>query len=573
MKYSIKRKLFLGLGFQFLMVVASVAMGIAAVHLLTTDTQNILRDNYKTLEYCHAMALAIDDHEHPQQAVEDFRANLQKQENNVTEPGEMELTKQLAAYFQEFVANPADPEVQRRIRSSLHAITKMNMEAIERKSELAQQTAGSSNFMMGTVGTMSFIFAFILLLNLPASIADPIKEFTESIQQIAKKNYAWRINDLRNDEFGAMAKSFNLMATELQAYESSNVALMMFEKKRMETLINQMHNPVIGLNHTKTILFANSAALKILNLKSEDLIGKSAEAVAQQNDLLRTLIATGANASRQTPLKIYADNKESFFEKELVKVIVPETNNPDGKYIGDVIILQNITPYKELDAAKTNFIATVSHEFKTPIASIEMSLQLLHNPNVGTLNTEQQNLLLSMQDDLERLLKITSELLDFTQVESGQIHLNILPTQLEKVIDYALNATRSQAEQKHIRLELRVPKQLPPVLADIEKTAWVLTNLISNATRYSYEHSAVQIHVKEAGEHFRIEVKDSGQGIAPQYQAKVFERYFRVPGTLQQGSGLGLAISKEFIEAQGGQIGMESDFGAGSTFWFELHKA
>jgi nitrate/nitrite-specific signal transduction histidine kinase len=277
MKYSIKRKLFLGLGFQFLMVVASVSMGIAAVHLLTTDTQNILRDNYKTLEYCHAMALAIDDHEHPQQAVEDFRIHLQKQEDNITEPGEMELTKQLAAYFQEFAANPADPEVQRRIRSSLHSITKMNMEAIERKSELAQQTASSSNFMMGTVGTMSFIFAFMLLLNLPASIADPIKEFTESIQQIAKKNYAWRINDLRNDEFGAMAKSFNLMATELQAYESSNVALMMFEKKRMETLINQMHNPVIGLNNTKTILFANSAALKILNLKSEDLIGKSAD--------------------------------------------------------------------------------------------------------------------------------------------------------------------------------------------------------------------------------------------------------------------------------------------------------
>ncbi len=574
MKLLIKTKLYLGVGLQFLFIVALLVMGMVSINLLTADTRNILRDNYNTLEYCHAMASAIDEQGDPASALAKFRENLEKQQHNVTEPGEQELTDQLTLQLKEFEKNPADPAIQLRIRSNLNAITKMNMQAIQKKSEIAEATANSANFVMGTVGTASFLIALVLLFNLPASIANPIKEFVASTREIAKKNYAWRIDELRKDEFGELAKSFNAMAIELQAYESSNVALMMFEKKRMETLINQMHNPVIGLNQQKVILFTNTAALKILNMQADDLIGQPADKVAQQNDLLRTLIAPPSETpnSKQAPLKIYADDKESYFEREIVHVTVPNTNTTKEKYIGDVIILQNITPYKELDAAKTHFIATVSHEFKTPISSIGMSLQLLQNRHVGTLNEEQKALVASIKDDADRLLKITSELLNFTQIESGQIHLSIHPAGLEEIAQYALNATRVQAEQKPVLVKIDFPAQLPKVMVDSEKTAWVLTNLISNAVRYSYEHSAVVVSAKPMADRVRIEVKDTGQGIAPQYQSKVFERYFRVPGTLQEGSGLGLAISKEFIEAQGGSIGMESDFGVGSTFWIELIK-
>jgi two-component system, NtrC family, sensor histidine kinase KinB len=575
MKASIKRKLSIGVGLQFLLIAVSVVVGMVYVNVLSSDTSNILSDNFKTLEYCNAIAVAIDDQSHPESAVTYFRENLEKQRKNVTEAGEQELTNALGQYFKEFEARPSDSLARLRIRNNLNAIVKLNMDAIAHKSQVALDTAKSANVVMGTVGTVSFVFAFILLLNLPNIIADPIKEFVASTKEIAKKNYAWRTDELRNDEFGELAKSFNSMASKLEAYESSNVAQMLFEKRRMETLINQMHNPVIGLNQLKTILFANTAALKVLNMQSEDLIGKPAEEVAGGNDLLRTLImpqgeATASN--KQNLLKIYADDKESFFEKEVVQVTVNSKDNAKEKYIGDVIILQNITPYKELDTAKTNFIATVSHEFKTPISAIKMSLQLLQNAKIGPLNAEQTTLVDSIKDDADRLLRITSELLDFTQVESGQIHLNIRPVQLQEIVEYALSATRAQAEQKPVRMDVALPAQLPPVMADSEKTAWVITNLISNAIRYSYEHSAVSVIARVVGERVRIEVKDTGQGIAPQYQTKVFERYFRVPGTMQEGSGLGLAISKEFIETQGGRIGMESEFGAGSLFWIELVK-
>ena len=195
-----------------------------------------------------------------------------------------------------------------------------------------------------------------------------------------------------------------------------------------------------------------------------------------------------------------------------------------------------------------------------------MNLQLLGNKQIGELNEEQQSLLESIKDDASRLLKITGELPNMTQLESGSIQMSVMPSKPEDILDYAIHANRSAAEQKQIKLETSIPDGLSMVLADNEKTAWVLTNLISNAIRYSYDNSIIYLKIFEENGLTKFSVTDTGQGIAPQYIDKIFDRYFRVPGSKKEGTGLGLSISKEFIEAQGGTITVNSDFGSGSTF-------
>jgi signal transduction histidine kinase len=333
-----------------------------------------------------------------------------------------------------------------------------------------------------------------------------------------------------------------------------------------------MSEPVIGLDDTQTVLFMNDIALKIAGLKIENVIGKSIQDIARQNDLIKTLVqdlgAKEQNSAKikSLPVKIYADNKESYFEKEIIPIKITPTGEQEEKLIGNVILLQNITPYKELDYAKTNFIATVSHELKTPISAIKMSLQLLENKQVGILNEEQRSLVESVKEEADRLLKITGELLNMTQVESGTIQINIVPSEAKAIVEYAVNATKAAADQKQIRFDIKIPDRLPQVLADNEKTAWVLTNLLSNAIRYSHDNSLIIIDIIEENNKIKFSVTDTGQGIPPQSIDKLFDRYFRVPGTKKEGSGLGLSISKEFIEAQGGEISVKSDFGAGSTF-------
>ncbi|NUO00113.1 MAG: PAS domain-containing protein [Saprospiraceae bacterium] len=580
MKLKIKTKLTLGVGLLLLLIVLLSLLGMRYLQLLSGDTEKILEDNYNTLEYARQMLHTLDDIGREDIAITLFEEHLKKQQNNITEIAEKEITESVTQRFEKLRLQPRDTLLPRLIREDLGEIMKLNMYAIARKSNTAKATADSAMLWIGIIGGLCFLIALALLLNLPGNIANPIRELTASIRQIAAKNYSQRVHFENHVEFGQLAKAFNSMAEKLAEYNNSSLSKLLFEKKRIEALINNMHDPVIGLDEKKCILFANQEALQVLGLSQEQLIGRPVQELSITNDLMRSLArdilkARGETDKTETQaMKIFADGKESYFEKEVIDITITPTGEDARQLIGHVIVLKNITAFKELDFAKTNFIATVSHELKTPISSIKLSLQLLESEQTGPLNEAQKQLTDSIREDAGRLLKMTSELLNMTQVESGNIQLSIRPASPEDILQYAIETVKVQAEAKKIRFDLALPKApCPLVLADNEKTAWVLTNLIANAIRYSYDNSTVYLSiVPEAGK-VKFLVRDTGQGIAPEYKDKIFDRYFRIPGSRKEGTGLGLAISKEFIEAQGGEISVTSDFGAGSTFVVVLNAA
>lgn len=570
---KIKAKLTLGTGFLFFLIILLAGLGIKEINTLSGAAGNILTANYNTLDYTRQMLIALDESERNAAAFDLFSVNLQKQARNITEPGEKELTDRLARDFEKFKTSTGDKAIIFSIRKDLTDIMLLNMQAIERKSNIAKETAAGSTSWLALTGTFCFLIALVLIFNLPGSIADPIKELTASIRQIASMNYSQRVHFERQDEFGELASSFNVMAEKLQEYNSSNLAKLMFEKKRIEMLINNMHDPVIGLDEKNVVLFANNEALKILAVQPEALVGKPAEEIAVYNDLVRSLIKdldAPAEQPGNKPLKIFADNKESYFTREIVNISIIPTGEKDLQHIGRFIVLKNITPFKELDFARTNFIATISHELKTPISAIKASLQLLESKDAGEINEDQRQLILSIKDDSNRLLKIIGELLNLSQVETGNIQLNIQPADPDTILRYALEAVKTQADQKNVKLNLLRDADLPFVKADTEKTAWVLINLLTNAIRYSNENSEVLIRVRNENRRVRFSVKDFGKGIEERYLDKIFTRYFQVPGSSKEGTGLGLSISKEFIEGQGGAIMAESRMGEGSEFSFFL---
>ena len=566
---KIKTKLNLGVGLLFTLIIILALVSAFYIFSIKKDTQNILKANYITLEYSRNMLLALDEiaTDEPK-AIALFETNLKKQLTNITEVGEDEVTYNLQKNFQLLEQNRTDETLKAQIRQDIFEIMKLNMNAIKVKSDIAKETAETANLWIAVVGTLCFLIAFNLLVNLPNNIANPIKELTASIKQIANRNYSERVHFQNHNEFGDLAKSFNTMSEKLEEYSNSSLHKLSFEKKRLETLINNMHDPIIGLDNQGIILFVNDEALKIIGLKQEDVIGKLASTLALKNDLMRSLIINELESPKAHPMKIFADGKESYFEKENVTITIKPTGEDQLIEIGNVIILRNITIFKELDFAKTNFIATVSHELKTPISSIKMSLQLLEQSE--SINEDQKQLIESIKDDSQRLLKITGELLELSQLETGNIQLNIEKSNPYDIVKYAVEAVKTQAEQKHIELVVEAEPNLPNVKADSEKTSWVLINFLTNAIRYSSEDSAISVQLKHDSNHIIFQVVDKGKGIDKRYQSKIFDKYFQIPGSHKSGTGLGLAISKEFIEAQNGTIGLVSELGLGSTFYFKL---
>jgi PAS domain S-box-containing protein len=570
---KIKTKLTLGVGLLFVLIVLLSVIGSVYINKLKSDTEKILTANYNSLEFSQNMLLALDKiNTDSAIAVKDFRKNNILQEKNLTEFGEKEATQNLNLHFESYLKQP-NPQKEKLIREDLVKIMSINMKSIERKSDIAIITAENATFWIVSLGTVCFLISFILLFNLPQTIAEPINQLTFSIRQIANKNYNERVHFKGSEEFNDLANSFNIMAEKLQEYESSNLSKQLMDKKRIETLVNNMHDAVIGLDENNFIYMINDEALKITNLNKEEIIGKTVHEVAINNDLIRELLKNIDNPSKES-LKIAADNKENYFDQEIVPINIVKTGEKEKKYIGKVILLRNITPFKELDFAKTNFIATISHELKTPISAIKMGVQLLGNQKFGALNDQQQELLKSINEDGQRLLDITSELLNLSQVESGNIRLTIENCSPEKIVQTAIKNVEILAEQKNISIttELNISEN-DMIVADFDKTVWVMNNFLGNAIKHSFQDEKIQVIVDKLEDFIQFSVTDSGNGIDEKYHRQVFDRYFQVPGEHQNGTGLGLAISKNFIEKQHGEIGVRSSLNQGSTFYFRLPLA
>ncbi|HNM27938.1 MAG TPA: HAMP domain-containing protein, partial [Saprospiraceae bacterium] len=276
MSYSMKQKITFVLVMLFGLLVLVGTLGILRINALAGDAGEILKDNYISLEYVQRMQRAMENLPADAASLQEFEESLKKQQANITETGEQDATVALSRYFEAWKRQPADSTAYRAVRQNLLTIAQINLEAIARKNDHARFTAERSVALIGIIATFCMLIGFTFLLNFPGYVANPILHLTAGIREIAKGNYDQRIRLDRKDEFGELAAAFNELAAKLDAYEHSNLARLMFEKRRLETIIGAMNDPVIGLDEHQVVLFANPAAARLLNLPPEKLIGKDA---------------------------------------------------------------------------------------------------------------------------------------------------------------------------------------------------------------------------------------------------------------------------------------------------------
>ncbi|HEX8910389.1 MAG TPA: HAMP domain-containing sensor histidine kinase, partial [Anaeromyxobacteraceae bacterium] len=225
------------------------------------------------------------------------------------------------------------------------------------------------------------------------------------------------------------------------------------------------------------------------------------------------------------------------------------------------------------DELKNDLVATVAHEFRTPLTSLRMAIHLCAAETVGPLTEKQADLMFAARQDCERLQSIVDDLLDLSRIQSGRLELSLEAAAPRELVGAVLQEHRGEAAAGGVELVGLAGEHLPLVGIDRERVELVLSNLVGNALKYTPRGGKVEITAVEGEGSVRFEVKDSGPGIAPEYHERIFEKFFRVPGAPSGGVGLGLYLAREIVEAHGGRIGVESAPELGSRFWFTVPRA
>ncbi|HEX5323659.1 MAG TPA: ATP-binding protein [Capsulimonadaceae bacterium] len=390
------------------------------------------------------------------------------------------------------------------------------------------------------------------------------------------------------DEFTSLSRSFNHMTEIIAAHEEAvrdqNQTLMALNR-RMETVLNATNDGVALLDRTGRLLLVNRRFCEMLGARAEDLWHRSVaevkplvfERLSKPERLMRCL-SPATEANDLDPSSVLEDLVElTTTERRFLKVYAAPVRDEDGDLAGRLIALHDITREMEIDKMKTEFISVVSHELRTPLTSIKGYTDLLLTGQTGEVNDLQKEFLGIVQNSATRLGNLINDILDISRIESGRMELKMEPVDYGRIVTDVLRLMKPAADEKDISIDASFPENIPLVRGDADKITQILTNLLSNGIKYTPAGGWVKVYLDVTpGECVTTCVQDSGIGISPADQKRLFQKFFRADNSLTReagGTGLGLAIVKTMIELLGGTIWLESAQGKGSKFFYTLQLA
>lgn len=514
-----------------------------------------------------------------------FEENLAAQMTNSAVAGQMGVLLQLRTNFNAFrfvSAEMLNPTATRSGQGMLYdnqIVPKklaMNLlldkvrDAIKENIFATASTIQRINRTITSLLVLGLVIALLISayasFKLGKSILNPIQTLTKAAREIGQGNLEQTVPVLSADELGELAVTFNKMAAQLNTYRQSTTEQIIRLHRTMESALASFSDPVYIMDRHGRIELSNRAAEELSARLSLDgaLPPKLASAVTEVLQQDRDFLPD----SFDEVLTLRVSGQERSFLPRLH--IMRET---DGKPVGVAVVLHDVTRFRLLDDAKTNLVGTVSHELKTPLTSVRMVLHMLHEKSLGPLNKSQTELVETARKDSERLLRMLDALLDIARLEAGASKLNREAVAPDELVRSIVAEAQPAATKQGTQLVVELAAGLPAVLVDRQQIGHVFHNYISNALKHSPRGGKITVTASQLSDRsVQFSVNDEGPGIAAEYQARIFDRFFRVPGQAKSGVGLGLSIAREIVVAHGGRVGVHSVPGQGSEFFFVLES-
>ena len=564
----------------------------ASVTLSRLDRANraVLQDNFYSVQVGQGMLRALDNlaaDPAAAPALGPLHGLLAREAANITEPGERRLVDSLTQVLSAY-PGPSAAASQARLRQLTHRVVALNLTALARKNGQAMHTAAQAKNYLLLFSVLSALVGLMLVGSVPQAAVGGLRKLAASLDHATRTDFAATVPIESSDEVGQVTAAFNRLLVHVQDVRSHSLADVVTERNRTSSLVQTLGEPIFLLDPSRRLLVANAAACALLGLPESRILGRPATELAQDNPVFARLLAPALLPVAQRPAGpqpfsvVGADGAPAHYQLAVHEAVAFNEARDQMEAVGTVLALRNVSAFRQLDQTKSDFLATAAHELKTPLSSINFNLKLLHDPRVGGLNAEQQEIVATIKEENQRLLRLVGELLTVARLDVGQgIALDPRPLAVADLVAAATAPLHLQLRARHLTLDTQLPANLPAIRADHEKTAWVLLNLLVNAVRYSPEQGHILLSAAPTPNQraVRVQVQDHGPGIAAQDHQRIFERFAQGPAPTpsgaadDHGTGLGLSISREFIVSQGGELGVESTAGQGSTFYFTLPVA
>jgi two-component system, NtrC family, sensor histidine kinase KinB len=573
-----------------LMLAIALALGIVAVptvHRLGGAIRETLYRNYLSIEASQHMHAALYNVQLAQANGtlpaalapnrELFMHWINVELGDITEVGEADLAADIQRrgkrIFDE-LANGARPSAGNEYDQLHHRIDELiaiNQAAMFRADSRSMQMSDHLTYEFAAGLLVLLLLGTILSWTLASNLSRPLAELSDSLRSFSLRGPSVRLGEQPLAELQTVASEFNRMAERLEQFERLNVDRLIYEKGKTEAIIESLEDGIVLIDPSGIVTHMNEIAGIIIGIEREEALGSSFDDLSTNSPhyvrIRSALARAAAQPGDSQPLEVELHVRGRDHTYVLKPVPLRQT---DGSSFGTILILQDITYLRDKDRARTNLVATLSHELNTPLTSLGFCVELLLRRN--QLDPKQQELLTSIQEDAARMRRLASDLLELARGQVPAITVHSMPVDLAEMVQAVIKGFTLQAEQKQVRLEAKIERPAPQIRADPLKLSWVVSNLIANALRYTPGGGTISVSLTGTQAGACLRVSDTGPGIPPQVREHLFERFsqWRVNGSEPGSAGLGLAIAKEIVDAHGGRIFVESELGRGTSFTVEL---
>lgn len=595
---GLRQKIWVGFGGLLLIIGLIGLTAIIEVSNLGGAIDAILRENYRSVLACQEMKQALDHMDRDALAAalsakpagvnaadsRAFERALTTELNTITLPGEYQQAHLLAALYGEYRQNllqlAAAPDkrelylnriepLSREIKATADGILKMNQQNMFEESQRAKSRAAKARSEMFSLLALAVALAVIYMLLIGKWILQPIRQLTQSVDEIRQGNLDLVVASSSRDEIGHLSEAFNEMTASLRGFRRDGEAKLSRVQQSAQQTFNSLPNAVAVVDLAGRVEMSTETARQAFGLRPGVTLGELKHAWLKEIFEQAAASPMPGQRAQASVIQHFVNAQEHYFKPEATAIL-----NARRQPTGVLLMLNDVSEQLFQDELKRGFIATVSHQLKTPLTSVRMALHILLEQKIGELSPKQADLLVAAREDSDRLYEIIENLLSLSRIEAGKAALDFVAADPAELIGEAIEAFHSAAVDQGVELKSGLSEGLPAVRADRAQVGHVFANLISNALRYTPAGGRIAVTARLEGQAVRFSVSDSGQGIPPRFLPLVFEQFFRVPGqSSSSGTGLGLAIAREIVEAHGGGINVESSEGQGSTFSFSLPLA